>query len=307
MQFNQIKTFVTVARLGHLTKAAKLLNLTQPAVSGQLKSLEDELNVKLLDRTPTGMVPTQAGRTLLPRAERILHAIDEFRIAADTMQTTLSGQLRIGLIMIDPDYLRLGRLMSEMTTRHGGLGVDLEVCGVQQCISGVESGTLDGAFFAGESPHSILSVRHLTTLCYRIVAPASWAHLLENVSWSNLGLMPWIRAPKPSAHQAMVAGIFRHASIEPMKIIEVDHESVIMSLVRAGVGLSVVREDLARSAAGRGEVIVCELAQAVQLPLSFIYRADRQQNPCLKALLSVLQLIWADGVEHDKGELRIKA
>ncbi|WP_237173684.1 LysR family transcriptional regulator [Paracandidimonas lactea] len=293
MQFSQIKTFVTVARLGHLTKAAGLLNLTQPAVSGQLKSLEDELNVKLLDRTPGGMVPTQAGRALLPRAEKILASIDEFRIAAETLQSTLSGQLRIGVIMIDPDYLRLGQIIARMTALHADVGVDLEVCGVQRCIAGVENGTLDGAFFAGESPHGILDVLKLVTLQYRIVAPASWAHLLENVSWSNLGLMPWIRAPKPSAHHAMVAGIFRHASIEPMRILEVDHESVIMSLVRAGVGLSVIREDLARSAAARGEVIVCEFAQAVPLPLSFIFRGDKRHDPCLKAWVNVLQAVWA--------------
>lgn len=295
MQINQIRTFVTVARLGHLTNAAKLLNLTQPAVSGQLKSLEEELNVKLLDRISTGMVPTQSGRSLLPRAEKILNAVDEFRVAAESLQTTLSGHLRIGIIMIDPDYLRLGNLITEMNTRHSDIGVDLEVCGVQRCISGVENGSLDGAFFAGESPHSILAVRHLTTLKYRIVAPASWGQLLENINWSNLGLMPWIRAPRPSAHYNLVAGIFRHASIEPLKVLEVDHESVIMSLVRAGVGLSVVREDLAQSAAARGELIICEFSPAVQLPLSFISRSDKSQDPCLKSFINVLQSVWRDG------------
>ncbi|MGB6009280.1 LysR family transcriptional regulator [Castellaniella sp.] len=294
MQFGQIKTFVTVARLGHLTNAAKLLHLTQPAVSGQLKSLEDELDVKLLERTPAGMIPTQAGRSLLARAEKILSAIEEFRVAAESLQHTLSGQLRIGVIMVDPDYLRLGRLMADMTARHGNVGVDLEVCGVHQCISGVETGRLDGAFFAGDNPRSVLSVWPLTTLRYRIIAPASWTHLLENISWSNLGLMPWIRAPEPSAHHALVAGIFRHASIEPMKILTVDHESVIMSLVRAGVGLSVIREDLAREAAARGEVIVCEFAKPVELPLSFIHRTDRRHDRCLKALMEVLQSIWAE-------------
>lgn len=292
MHLNQIKTFVTVAELGHLTKAAGMLHLTQPAVSVQLKSLEEELNVKLLDRTASGMVMTQAGHVLLPMAKRVLSAVEEFRMAADIHTKALAGLLRIGVIMIDPDYLRLGTLMSALSEKHAGLEVNLQVSGVQRCISGIEEGSLDGAFYAGERPHSAIAMKTLTPLRYCIVAPVSWAHLLENISWSNLGLMPWIRAPQPSAHYSLVAGIFQHASIEPLKILEVDHESVIMSLIKAGVGLSVIREDLAREAASRGEIIVCEFSPIVQVPLSFIYRADRAQEPRLTAFLETLDAVW---------------
>lgn len=293
MQLQQIRTFVTVANLGHLTKAAEALHLTQPALSGQLKNLEDRLNVKLLTRTATGMALTPAGRELLPKAERILLAIDEMKSAAKSLQGSLSGQLRVGVLMIDPDFLKLGALISGMAERHKDIVIDLEVSGVQRCISGVENGALDGAFFAGTVPHRRLSAAPLQNLRYRVIAPADWAPRLRNAIWGNLALMPWIRAPKPSAHYEMVASMFRHASIEPIRIFEVDHESVIVSLVKAGVGLSVIREDLAIQAAARGDVMIWDHAPALQLPLSFIHHIDRGQDPLLLAFKDFLREIWS--------------
>ncbi len=292
MHLQQIRTFVTVANLGHLTKAAKVLHLTQPAVSGQLKSLEDALHMKLLSRTATGMALTPSGRKLLPKAENILLALDEFRNSAKALQGTLSGQLRIGLIMIDPDFLKLGELITKMVERHVDVTIDLEVGGVQRCVTGVESGALDGAFYAGAAPHRIINAMQLDLLKYRVIAPTQWANKLRSAIWGNLALMPWIRAPQPSAHHNMMSEMFRHASLEPVKIIEVDHESVIVSLVKAGVGLSVIREDLALATAAKGDVIIWEQAAPMHIPLSFIHHVDRQYDPLLLAFIEALKELW---------------
>ena len=65
MELYQLKTFVAIAREGSLTRAAERVFTSPPAVSAQLKALEDELGVKLFERTPRGMVPTEAGTRLL--------------------------------------------------------------------------------------------------------------------------------------------------------------------------------------------------------------------------------------------------
>ncbi len=76
-----VRAFVAVAREGSLTRAARLLHLTQPAVSLQLKSLQDQLNLRLLQRSPRGLTLTADGLKLLPYAEQILHAIGDFACA----------------------------------------------------------------------------------------------------------------------------------------------------------------------------------------------------------------------------------
>src|SRR5512140_165363 len=75
MELNHLRSFVTIARFGHLTRAAEALHLSQPALSGHVKVLEEKLGVSLFDRTPTGMALTPAGERLVVEAEAILAAV----------------------------------------------------------------------------------------------------------------------------------------------------------------------------------------------------------------------------------------
>ena len=72
MEIYQLRAFVTVARIGQLTRAAEALHVTQPAVTGQIKALEEELGVSLFDRRPGRIALTRAGERLLPEAEKVL-------------------------------------------------------------------------------------------------------------------------------------------------------------------------------------------------------------------------------------------
>jgi DNA-binding transcriptional LysR family regulator len=72
MEIYQLRTFVTVAQQGHLTQAAELLHLSQPAVTAQIKAIEEEVGMSLFERTAGGVVLTLAGQELLPRAQDIL-------------------------------------------------------------------------------------------------------------------------------------------------------------------------------------------------------------------------------------------
>ncbi|HET9763875.1 MAG TPA: LysR family transcriptional regulator, partial [Casimicrobiaceae bacterium] len=72
MELSQLRAFVEIAKAGQLTRAAERLHLSQPALSGQLKALEEGLGISLFERTSTGMTLTPGGRSLLAEAERIL-------------------------------------------------------------------------------------------------------------------------------------------------------------------------------------------------------------------------------------------
>ena len=85
MELYQLRSFAAVAELGHLTRAAERLHISQPAVSAQIKALEDELGVTLFERVSSGMVLTSAGRKLLPAAEKVLDAAQALRSRARTI------------------------------------------------------------------------------------------------------------------------------------------------------------------------------------------------------------------------------
>jgi len=115
MELYQLRSFVAVAELGQLTRAAERLHVSQPALSAQIKSLEDELATVLFERGAAGMTLTPAGRQLLPRAERVLAAAQALRAEALALRGEVSGRIRLGTVG-DPELTRLPDVLRRART-----------------------------------------------------------------------------------------------------------------------------------------------------------------------------------------------
>ncbi|MBX9811339.1 MAG: LysR family transcriptional regulator, partial [Burkholderiales bacterium] len=241
MEMYQIRTFVTVAEHGNLTKAALLLHVTQPAVSGHLKSLEERLNLKLFERGATGVKLTKAGQALLPKAQAILAAAGEFRNLARELHGKLTGKARVGTIL-DPSFIRLGQFMSSVLDLYPWLEVELQHGISTWAIEHVNNGSLDAAFCMGYITIPHVQAVNLTEMAYRVVAPPAWKDKIEHADWADIAALPWIRAPKMSPHLQMVSEMFARHKLEPFKVVEADQEQTIKSLITAGVGLGLMRE-----------------------------------------------------------------
>ncbi|MCH2533035.1 MAG: LysR family transcriptional regulator [Bdellovibrionales bacterium] len=98
MNLQQLTTFCTVISEGSMTAAADKLFLTQPAVSQQIRNLEEELGVNLLERGVRKVKPTLQGQLLYDYARKILHMTQQAEVAIHTMSQEISGDLRIGTI-----------------------------------------------------------------------------------------------------------------------------------------------------------------------------------------------------------------
>src|SRR5262245_19732584 len=124
MDLNHLRSFVTVAQLGHLTRAAEKLHLSQPALSSHIKTLEEQFGVLLFERTPQGMAITPAGQRLLAEVEEILAAVARLAHSAQGLRGHPTGTLRIGTVL-DPDLVRVGDLMSRTLERYPHLELEL--------------------------------------------------------------------------------------------------------------------------------------------------------------------------------------
>src|SRR6476469_1756005 len=91
-----LRCFITVAQEGTVSRAASLLHLTQPAVSLQLKGLEETTGLQLFNRTPGGFTLTEAGAALLPMAHRAVSASTDFRTMAGSLKDSHRETLRVG-------------------------------------------------------------------------------------------------------------------------------------------------------------------------------------------------------------------
>jgi len=290
MEIYQIKTFLAVARLGHLTRAADQLHLTQPAVSKQLKALEHELGVLLFDRQPTGMVLTREGQALYPLAERTLQDAMELLNQARLLRGEVSGEAVIGTI-IDPDTLRLGAFLGAMLEyfpkvqarlRHGISGWVLER---------VVAGEIDAGFYLGAVSHPDISSVPMRTLQYLVVGPPAWSQRLHNADWAQLASMPWIGTSPHSSQHRLVQAMFAEQGLAVRTVFEADQEASMVSLVRSGVGLATMRDDLARKAQAQGEVCIWQ-GTVQDCPLSMIFKSTRSDDPLVAACRKAMAVVW---------------
>jgi DNA-binding transcriptional LysR family regulator len=286
-----LRTFATVAELGQLTRAAEALHVSQPAVTAQIKALEDELRVALFERTPSGMVLTRAGDRLLDHAEKVLTAAQEMKNQAKAMSGAVTGKLSLGTVA-DPELIRLGDLLNLTLERFPLVELELHQRVSGQAFEDVRNGTLDASFYFGELNSPNVAGLRLCDLAYRVVAPAAWKDRVETANWNDIAALPWIFAPSVSTHNQLLHELFGNHGVEPTKVVEADQESVMNSLIEAGVGLGLMREDQARLAEAAGKAIVWSEERLITA-LSFIYQADQAQDPAMLALVEAVKDTWA--------------
>jgi DNA-binding transcriptional LysR family regulator len=244
MELYLLRSFAAIAEIGQLTRAAEKLHISQPALSAQLKALEDELELALFERTPNGMELTAPGKKLLVEAEKILAGTERLRSTALALKGKVAGKARLGTLS-DPEFIRLGDFMSTAVARYPLLELELhhEITGA--ALQHVHDGSLDASFYYGEHSFSNVARLPLREITYRIVAPVAWRERVKRAGWNEIAKQPWIIAPPISTHYQLTHALLREHSVKPAKVVEADHEAVVSSLVVSSVGLALMREDSA--------------------------------------------------------------
>ena len=221
MELYQLRSFVEVAELGHLTRAADKLHVSQPALSAQIKALEEELELELFERTSSGMTLTAAGKRLVGEAQKLLLAAQSLRNEARTIKGEVVGVARVGTLS-DPKLIRVGELMSAAVERYPRIEIQLhhEVTGA--AFEKVREGDLDASFYYGKLSHPGVAAVALRDLTYRIVAPAAWKQRLEHATWKDVAAEPWVMTPPISTHNELANTLFQQHDIAPTKVLEAD-------------------------------------------------------------------------------------
>jgi len=290
MELYQLKTFAAVAETGHLTRAADRLHISQPAVSAQIKALEEELEVRLFERGPGGMALTRAGTRLLEQAAKVLATAEELRNTAKALKGEIAGRLRIGTIGA-PEFIRLGEFSSRAVDRFPLLELEFhaEVSGA--ALEAVRSGTLDASFYVGELMHTNIIGVGLREMTFHVVAAAAWADRVRQADWPTLAAMPWILMPPISTHSQLARAMFREEGVEPTHVIEADQESLIANLVVSGVGVSLLPDPLALDMQAAGRVCISEKT-VMPATLWFIYLRERANDPLIKGIVELIRSLW---------------
>jgi len=298
MDLPLLRAFATVAREGNLTRAAVQLHLTQPAVSLQIKHLQEALGITLFTRTSRGLALTRDGQTLLPHAERALAAADDVQRAAAALRHEVRGRLRIGTIL-DPGFLRLGGFLRALVETHPQIETALRHGMSGWVLEQVRAQALDVGYYIGrpgeDDPRddTLFHTVTLTHFQYRVLAPAGWKERVQRAhDWRALAALPWIWTPPASAHHRLLSRRFAAAGAQPVKVAEVDQEQSMLDLVKSGIGLTLARDSTALAEAHAHALTIVERV-TVPTELTFVTLAVRRDEPAIAAALRLIEVQWA--------------
>lgn len=289
-----LRAFAAIAREGNLTRAAASLHLTQPAVSMQIKSLQELLNVTLFVRTARGLMLSPQGAALVPVAQKILDAVDDLGQVAHAMQHAAYGTLGIGTIL-NPEVIRLGACLRYLVERHPHVQPRLRHGMSGWVLGQVRAGALDTAFYLGpqgdEGSGPEFHALRLQPIVYYVVAPKGWQSRVEGRSWKDVAALPWVWTPEYSTHHRMLTRKFAELGAHPPIAAEVDLEASMIDLVISGVGLSLARDSVAlRMAQAHGLVVAQSLSMSADL--SFIALAKRVDDPLIRAAFAAVRATY---------------
>ncbi|NVK34534.1 MAG: LysR family transcriptional regulator [Rhodobacteraceae bacterium] len=303
VDLKSLRAFVTVAREGNVTRAAEQLNLTQPAISLQLKRLANETGLELFKRTALGMELTHEGALLASKADQIFAALVDFNQTATNLGTQIRGKLRIGTI-IDPEYTRLGALLTALMENGPGIETELRHGISGQVPERLRKDELDIGYFLGdirdfalgpgqpaEQGEALYHTMKLAPLTYLVVAPPPLASVIKDQDWPALAELPWIGTPPASVHNRLLSRLFNQLGVRQNVVASVDQEASMLAMVRAGVGLSLCHESIALHEQQTNGLVIANKV-VIETALSLICLNARKDTPAIKLAFDMAKRIW---------------
>jgi DNA-binding transcriptional LysR family regulator len=264
MEYPEIRhlvAFTTVLEAGGFTKAARLLNLTQSALSHQIKTLEDQLGQQVFTRIGKRTVLTQAGEILLTYAKSVLRQLADARQALLELQDPGRGRLRLSAAGYSC-YLLLPRILQEFKAEYPGVELSVAADYTGEAVQHLLEGILDVAILVAPPPVHGLVIEPLATdeLCVIVAATHPWVKR-RRVHWSELATQILIAYNKASqTHQLLLHRLTKeHAP--PPPTMEVREAEAVMEMVKLDLGIAVLPPWVARDDLRRKRLVAVPLGR----------------------------------------------
>ncbi|OAM79054.1 LysR family transcriptional regulator [Devosia elaeis] len=215
MDFRQLRNLVFVARHGSFGIAANALNVTQPALSKSLRALEQSIGVRLLDRGPWGVKPTEYGNRLIEYGEVILSLSDEARNELDAMRGARRGLLRVGA-----NATAMREIVPKATRQFLGTHPDVAVTLNEELspalLNLLINGSLDLAVMTRPRDFPAEEIEFRTILEIPVDIVADRGHPLaskQTVNTSDLCAYDWILPARPDPDRLALDSLFATAQL----------------------------------------------------------------------------------------------
>lgn len=292
MNLHELQTFVSIAQLGGVTRAAGQLHRSQPAITRRIKLLEDQLGVPLLERGRGGAMLTEAGRTFLPYAEAVLAALKDGAQAVQALQGEDHGAVSLAIVGTLASTTIVEQLR-RFSARHRNARLELRTANSFEVSDMVRRGEVSlGLRYFGDPSAELISQKiseeRLVVVCS---AQHKWGgkrlrdpKRLRTDQWLTL---PMTRHRDSFAH--LVARQLASAQLDDVPVMAIDSLTAQKRLIEAGIGIALLPESSIQEELRLGTLSTIDIpCLQTTVPIHVLYRKNGYLSGASRTLLSLI-------------------
>ncbi|WP_353572363.1 LysR family transcriptional regulator [Candidatus Albibeggiatoa sp. nov. BB20] len=289
MADRRLQVFHTVARLLSFTKAAEALHMTQPAVTFQVRQLEEYFNTRLFDRTHNRITLTEVGERVYEYAEKIFEHYSQMENAVKEMTGDVNGVLMIGASTTIAEYM-LPTLLGDFKIKYPDVRIRLKVSNTDEIVSMVENNIIDLGVVEAPVSNKSLAVE----LCRldELVAIISPDHPLSHkteITPKELAEYPYISREEGSGTREVITEYLssESLSIYDMNIVmELGSSEAIKGAVTSGMGVAILSRAAIQKELQLNTLKQLQLNPPLKRPFSFVHQKQKFRLRAMEELLS---------------------
>jgi LysR family transcriptional regulator, hydrogen peroxide-inducible genes activator len=242
MELQQLRYFCAIADTGSFSRAAQKTHVSQPSLSQQIRKLEDELGTRLFDRLGRTVELTELGRAFLPRARAVLRDLEAARTDVMERKTSISGPISVGVIPTIAPYF-LPPILATFSRKYPEVRVTVAEEITPVLLERLRAGTMDLAVVALPLQARIHEFQSFPLMAEKLYAVLPKQHALAKrraVSLDELQDDPFLLLRDGHCFRETAVAACKRARLNPKIIFESGQFSSILSMVSAGLGVSIV-------------------------------------------------------------------
>ncbi len=284
----QIEVLAAVGREGSVTAAAEVLHLTQPAVSMQLRQLEQQLELTLFETVGRRLQVTEPGKELVKLALELLARIDDLEQTARSLRSVGHGRVRLGVVSTAIYFAP--RLLAQFVKLHSGVEFKLTIHNRAEIIDQLQSYAIDLGIM-GQPPEGLQleGTAFAPNPLVAIAAPSHPLSLRRGLHPDDLTDQPFIVREPGSGTRNALDRYLADRDVKVRQVMEADSNETIKQAVMAGIGLGFLSLHTVRAELAAGRIAVLDV---IGLPLGrqwfVVHSSQRRLTPAAEEFLHYL-------------------
>ncbi|HHA2010851.1 TPA: LysR family transcriptional regulator [Enterobacter mori] len=288
LNLGYLATFRLVIQRGSFSAAADVLGISQPAVSLQIRQLEQFLQTRLVERTGRGIKATAAGQALLVHGERIEQAVDETLRSVSAFRHDVSGTVTLGTGATACIHL-LPPLLQQLRSDYPLLRVGVTTGNTLDIVRAIEENRLDMGLVTLPVSGRALDVMPVMDEEFVFIASQAQQAMFTDLRPDALHTLPLIAFESGSGTRALIDGWFEASGLTIAPAMQLGSIEAIKRMVRSGLGYSIVPKMAVEQKADREGLCVSSLSPVLQRQLAVVMRQDKILSKGISGIIRILQ------------------